>query len=120
MICVESLNVKGMMKNRKLSRTISDAGWGMFLNLLEYKCAWQGKVFVKVDRFYPSSKLCSSCGNKQKMPLNISIFKCEACGFELDRDTNAAINICSAGMTELNACGEARIGGFNEAGITGF
>jgi len=120
MICVEDLNIKGLMKNPKLSRAIADASWGTLYRFLEYKCLWKGMVFKQIDQFYPSSKLCSGCGNKQEMPLSMREFHCAACELKLDRDINAAINIRSAGITELNACRETRVGGFGEAGICGF
>ncbi len=119
-ICIENLSIAGMVKNRKLARAISDASWGTFYEFLKYKCEWRGKKFLKVDRFYPSSKLCSSCGNKQDMPLHVRVFDCTACGMKLDRDINASINIRSAGTSELISCGEIRAGGLNEAGIGSF
>ncbi len=118
-VCVEDLNIKGMMKNRKLSRAIADAGWGTFLQFLQYKCAWTGKHFVKVNRWLASSKLCSTCGNKQDMPLHIRVFDCNACDLKLDRDINASINIRSAGMSALKACGEIANGQLCEARIAG-
>jgi len=105
MICVENLNIQGMVKNQRLSRSISDASWGILYKLLEYKCLWQGKAFVQIDRYYPSSKQCSACGNKQEMPLSIREFDCKACGLKLDRDINAAINLRLAGITKLKAYG---------------
>ncbi len=109
-----------MVRNRKLSKAISDAAWGKFFEYLQYKCEWLGKVFVKVDRFYPSSKLCSACGNKKDMPLHIRVFDCEACGLKLDRDINASINIRSAGSSERINCGEIRLSVLEEAGIHAF
>lgn len=104
-LCVEDLYIKGMVKNRKLARAISDAAWGKFYEFLQYKCKWLGKYFVKIDRFYPSSKLCSSCGHKQDMPLKIRAFDCESCDLEMDRDINASINIRAAGLADLINCG---------------
>lgn len=118
-VCVESLNIKGMVQNRRLSRSISDAGWGMFLTFLNYKCDWAGKHFVEVDRFFPSSKLCYHCGAKQEMPLSKRVYKCD-CGVEIDRDVNAAKNIRVAGMSILKACGEIDISQLDEARILGF
>ena len=90
---VENLNIKGMVKNRKLSRAISDCGWGMFITTLRYKCEWNGKNLLTIDRFAPTSKTCSSCGLKQeKMPLKVREWQCE-CGAVHDRDHNAAIMI---------------------------
>ena len=109
-----------MVKNRRLSRAISDASWGTLYRFLQYKCEWLGQRFLKIDRFYPSSKLCSSCGNKQDLPLHIRVFECTACGLKLDRDINASINIRAAGTSVLVACGEMRVGALNEAGIREF
>ena len=119
-ICIEDLSIKNMVKNRHLSRAISDASWGTLYRFLQYKCEWLGKRFLKIDRFFPSSKLCSSCGNKQEMPLHIRVFECTACGLKLDRDINASINIRSAGTSGLLVCGEISVGGLSEAGIHGF
>lgn len=94
-IKVEDLNIKGMVKNHKLAEAINECNWGEFVNMLQYKCDWNGKQLVKVDWFYPSSQLCSKCGNKNKKlkSLNIRQWTCECCGSEHDRDVNAAINI---------------------------
>jgi len=119
-VAVENLNVKGMVQNRHLSQAISDAGWCDFINQLEYKCDWLGKHFVKVDRFFPSSKTCSSCGAKQEMKLGMRIFKCAACELILDRDFNASLNIRTAGLSVLKACGEIGISQLDETRITGF
>jgi putative transposase len=108
-VCVEDLNVKGMMANHCLARSISDIGWGAMIKQLGYKC----DVVQKVERFYPSSKLCSQCGYKMG-PLSLSIrdWTCPDCGCVHDRDTNAAINIKAEGLrlftvsyTGNNACG---------------
>lgn len=90
---VENLHIKGMVKNHKLARAISDCGWGLFLNALSYKCEWNGKNLIKIDRFAASSKTCSTCGLKQeKLPLSIREWQC-CCGAQHDRDINAAIMI---------------------------
>lgn len=73
----------------------------MFINMLEYKLSDRGKTLVKVDRFYPSSQLCSCCGNRKKLTLDDRIYRCD-CGFILDRDQNAAINILNEGLRLLN------------------
>jgi putative transposase len=119
-IVVEDLCIKGMVQNRHLSRAISDVGWGIFLNFLKYKCIWFGKHFVQVDRFFPSSKTCSSCGCQQEMPLNVRIYQCKKCGIQIDRDLNASLNIQVAGLAVLNACGGSGVTLSSEAGITGF
>ena len=101
-ICVENLNVKGMVKNHNLARAISDAGWGILTGFLEYKAARAGKAFVKCDRWYPSSKTCSSCGSIcEKMPLDVRSWSCTDCGAHHDRDINAAKNIRDEGLRIL-------------------
>ena len=93
-IAVEDLSVKNMMQNHTLAKAIGDAGWGMLTNFVEYKAAKAGKGFIKVNRFFPSSKVCSCCMRAQKeMPLNIRSWRCDACGTAHDRDVNAAKNI---------------------------
>lgn len=93
-IAVEDLNVKGMMKNHNLAKAMSDVGWGMFTRFLKYKSARAGKGFIKVNRYFPSSKTCSCCMHVQKsMPLNIRAWRCDKCSTQHDRDINAAQNI---------------------------
>ena len=94
-IAIEDLNVKGMMRNHCLAGAIGDVGWGEFSRQLEYKATRDGKGFVKVDRFYPSSKACSDCGiiRADKMTLDIRSWECKNCGSKHDRDVNAAKNI---------------------------
>ena len=107
-VCVEDLNVAGMVKNRSLARSLSDAALGEFRRQLEYKTARNGAVLRVVDRWYPSSKTCSNCGTvKAKLSLSERTFNCDECGLSLDRDLNAAINICVAGSAPetLNARG---------------
>ena len=103
-ICLETLNVKNMVKNRKLSKAISDVSWSSFITKLEYKIAEnQGKI-VKIDKFYPSSKTCSNCGNvKESLKLSERTYHCEECGFTIDRDLNASINILKAGLKMIEA-----------------
>ena len=101
-ICIEDLNVKGMLKNSRLAKHISDVSWGKFVNMLEYKAEWYGKTVIKVDRFYSSSKICSVCGNKNKsLLLKDREWTCSSCGTHLDRDINAAINILEEGLRTL-------------------
>ena len=108
-VVVEDLAVANLQnKKRHQGRSWADLGIGELYRQLEYKSAWRGVGFIKADRFYPSSQLCSSCGARQPMPLNIRVYDCPACGLSLDRDLNAAINLASlAGMPpeSLNARG---------------
>lgn len=97
-ICLEDLNVSGMLKNRRLSKAISDIGIGAFGVMLGYKASWYGKRITKISRWFPSSQMCSCCGqiHVEMKDLKNRIMKCD-CGLELDRDLNAAINIRTAG-----------------------
>lgn len=99
-ICIEDLNVVGMVKNHSLAKSISDASWSEFVRQLTYKCEWYGKQLIKVDRFYPSSQLCNNCGYKNKAvkDLKIRYWTCPECGNEVDRDINASKNILSEGL----------------------
>lgn len=93
-IIVEDLNVKGMMRNRKLARHIADAAWSEMKRQLSYKTVWYGSRLELVDRWYPSSKLCSACGHKMdKMPLSVRTWACPECGTVHDRDENASKNL---------------------------
>ena len=97
-ICIEDLNVKGMVKNHCLARAISDAGFGMFRQFLEYKAKLRGNTIKVVDRWFPSSKTCSGCDTvKKELPLSEREFICEHCGLVMDRDHNAAVNILNHG-----------------------
>lgn len=97
-ICVEDLNISGMVKNHKLARSISRQSWYTFTKMLEYKSEWYGRELIKIDRFYPSSKTCYECkAVVDKLPLNIREWTC-TCGATLDRDINAAKNIKAAGL----------------------
>ncbi|SEG64624.1 putative transposase [Thermomonospora echinospora] len=104
-VVVEDLSVKGLART-KLAKSVHDAGWGRFTAMLAYKAARHGRALVRIDRWFPSSKLCSTCGAvAESMPLNVRTWEC-ACGAVHDRDVNAAINILAAGRAErLNACG---------------
>ncbi|NJK68122.1 MAG: IS200/IS605 family element transposase accessory protein TnpB, partial [Microcoleus sp. SU_5_3] len=92
-IKIEDLNVKGMLANHKLAGAIADLGFYEFKRQLEYKCKMYGASLVLVDRWFPSSKLCSNCGHKQDMPLSIRTYDCTDCGLSIDRDLNASLNI---------------------------
>lgn len=102
-ICVEDLCVKGMVKNHKLAKSISDVGWGMFYNFLKYKSEWYGKNFLDIGQFEPSSKMCSVCGNiKSDLKLSDREWACSKCGTKHDRDINAAVNIKNMAFTNQN------------------
>jgi len=99
LISIEDLNVKGMIKNHKLSKHIADASWGNFVTLLQYKCDWYGKELVKVNRFYPSSKSCYDCGwINQNLKLSDREWTCNSCGVIHDRDVNASRNVLKEGL----------------------
>lgn len=99
LISVEDLNVKGMIKNHKLSKHIADASWGNFVTLLQHKCNWYGKELVKINRFYPSSKTCGDCGwINQDLKLSDREWTCNSCGVVHDRDFNASRNILKEGL----------------------
>ncbi|MER6754997.1 RNA-guided endonuclease TnpB family protein [Micromonospora echinofusca] len=103
-IVVEDLTVRNMVTNHSLARAISDAAWRQFRTLLEYKADWHGRNLVVVDRWFPSSKLCSACGAlAERMPLNMRSWTCR-CGTVHDRDVNAARNILAEGLSVI-ACG---------------
>lgn len=104
-VYVENLAVSGLART-KLAKSVHDAGWSQFVTMLEYKAVRYGRHFAKIDRWFPSSKLCSACGTiADKMPLNVRSWTC-GCGVIHDRDINAAINILAAGQAErLNDCG---------------
>lgn len=102
-ICIEDLATKNMVKNHRLAKSVSDAGWGEFRRQLAYKAEWHGKQLVVIDRFYPSSQLCSYCGTQWSGTKDLSVRKwyCPHCGTEHDRDVNAARNILSEGLRLL-------------------
>lgn len=93
-IAVENLNIKGLIKNKHLSKSIANASWGKFINLLTYKAENKGKTLMQIDKFFPSSQICSNCGsNTGKKPLHIRSFTCPNCNTKHYRDLNASINI---------------------------
>ena len=101
-ICIEDLNVKGMVKNHRLAESISEMNFGEFTRMLEYKASWYGRAVVKVDRFYPSSKTCNHCGYiKKDLKLSERKWVCPECGEVIDRDYNAACNIRDKGIEIL-------------------
>ncbi len=102
-IAVENLNVKGMVRNHNLAKAISDCGWGMFCTMLKYKAENEGKTYIEVDRFFPSSKTCNVCLNQvDNLPLDIRIWTCEHCQTTHDRDINASINIRNEALRILS------------------
>jgi putative transposase len=113
-IVLESLNVSGMMKNRRLSQAISDVGFSEFRRQIEYKSSWNGINVLVASRFFPSSKICNVCGTKnENLKLSNRVWVCEACGTKLNRDLNAATNLANLATTTVsstgsNACGQGQ------------
>ena len=102
-IAVENLNVKGMVRNHNLAKAISDCGWGMFCTMLKYKAEQEGKTYIEVDRFFPSSKTCHVCLNQvESLPLDVRTWTCEHCQTTHDRDINASINIRNEALRILS------------------
>ena len=102
LVLMEDLNVKGMIQNHKLAKSISDVSWSMFVNTLEWQCKKRGKYLQKIGRFYPSSKTCNSCGHKKTdLGLDERVYNCSNCRTSIDRDLNAALNIRDEGLREF-------------------
>jgi len=105
-IVAEDLNVKGMMRNHKLAKAISDVAWHEIHRQLEYKSKWNGRTYSTIDRFFPSSKMCNSCNFvNRELTLKNRTWNCPSCNTELDRDLNASINILNQGLNNLQAVG---------------
>jgi putative transposase len=103
-IILEDLNIKGMIKNHKLSKHITDASWGKFVELLTYKAKWNNKNIIHIDRFFPSSKTCNKCGYiNQDLNLSVREWTCNACHSHHDRDINASINILKEGIKIISS-----------------
>ena len=108
---VESLVVKHMLQHPTLARSIADVGWGEFVRQLEYKAAWYGRTVVKIDRWYPSSKTCSTCEHVlDSLSLDCREWTCPACGAHHDRDFNAAKSVQKASLRALGAFEDTSVG----------
>ena len=102
-ICIENLNIKSMLKNKQLSRSVSDVSWYEFTRQLDYKSRWYGKKVIKVDMYFASSQICSGCGHKNPITKDLSVreWTCTECNTHHHRDINASINILNEGLRLL-------------------
>ena len=103
-VCIEDLDMRAMSQCLNLGKSVMDNGWGMFVNMLAYKLKERGKLLIKIDKWFPSSKTCSACGHKHdSLTLNDRIFICPQCGNTIDRDLQAAKNILKEGLRICDA-----------------
>ena len=119
-VCVETLKVGNMLKNRRLAKHIADASWSELIRKLDYKAVWSGKHLVRIDQWFPSSKTCSACGTVgDTLPLKVREWTCASCGARHDRDINAALNIRKQGILKLKAAGlsVSACGGLRRTGV---
>jgi putative transposase len=115
-ICIEDLNVSGMLANHKLAKSIADMGFFEFRRQLDYKCQLYGSELIIADRFFPSSKLCSNCGAKKEfLSLGERTYQCNVCSFVCDRDINASINLSRWSYHQIYACGQSAADGSGRA-----
>jgi len=114
-ICLEDLQVKNMVKNHCLAKSISDVSWSKFVEFLKYKCDWYGRELIQIDKFFPSSKTCSNCGNiKKDLTLRDREYQCGSCGANIDRDYNASLNILREGLRILKKnCRDDKVSSVN-------
>ena len=115
--CLEDLSVEDMLKDKHIACSVGDASFREFSRQLEYKSNWNGKHFVKIDRWFPSTKTCSECGNVQYVERSAKVYKCRKCGLSIDRDFNASLNILSEGLRELNIKNTGGQPGINACGV---
>ena len=104
-ICMEDLDIRGILSEKKMAKEIADVSWSEFIRMLEYKAEWHGRKIIKTDRYFPSSQKCHVCGHIQKenKDLHIRRWECPVCHSRHDRDINAAINIREKGIQILHA-----------------
>ncbi|MDR1499067.1 MAG: transposase [Rickettsiales bacterium] len=120
-ICLEDLNIKGMQQNHHLAKAVGDCSWNTFNTLLEYKAKWKGRTMVKIDRYFPSSQVCSNCGyqNTDLKDLKIREWTCPRCNMKHNRDINASINILKQGLNLINKTSNDNSSDYNSKNSNG-